>query len=143
MYSKIINCLMEKGTDWNQINRINEKVWKRLSEVDSGSYKMFREELEGMLYMYTMPEAEEIVRNMRPYGEMWDSEQITDYVTSKGITCNYIEWYMVMNMMRNDFDKTANIFGHQDDMDFFYNLADDFINDIDGKPYKVGKYFML
>lgn len=43
--------------------------------------------------------------------------------------------------MVNDYSRTAKIIG-QDDADFYFNLAYDFINDEDAKPDKIAKYFM-
>lgn len=45
-------------------------------------------------------------------------------------------------MVYNDFMNTARAYGMQNDVDFFFSLAKDFIEDPDAKPLKVEKYFL-
>ena len=47
-------------------------------------------------------------------------------------------WYL----NQYDFSATAKHFGLQNDVEFFYHLAKDFIEDPDAKPMKVEKYFL-
>lgn len=47
-----------------------------------------------------------------------------------------------MNMTYNDYYDVATNFGHQSDAEFYFELANAFINDIDGSKYKVEKYFL-
>ena len=99
------------------------------------------QQLEHLAYSIDKKCAEEIVRNMRPKGEMWPLEQVEKYVTQKGIHGDYIEWYLVMNMCYNDYYGTAKMYGLQNEVDFYFNLAKDFIEDPDAEPYKVARYF--
>jgi hypothetical protein len=48
-----------------------------------------------------------------------------------------IDFYTTMNMAYNDYN---NLF--QENVDMYVTFVDDFINDPDGKPHKVFKYFM-
>jgi hypothetical protein len=48
-----------------------------------------------------------------------------------------------MNMMYNDYFQTASAYKLKDDADFFYDLAKDFIEDVDGVEFKVEKYFNM
>ena len=43
---------------------------------------------------------------------------------------------------RNDCYDTTKVFGLQDDAEFYFNPAKDFIEDPDAKPLKVEKYFL-
>ena len=83
-----------------------------------------------------------IVRAMRPKGQYWSYTQVYDLVKSKGVTGDWVNWYLVMNMVYNDFCATAKHFGLHNDVEFFYHLAKDFIEDPDAKPMKVEKYFL-
>ena len=48
---------------------------------------------------------------------------------------------MVMNMMYNDYNRTAKQY-NSDVPEFYFDLSFDFINDVDAKRHKVEKYFM-
>lgn len=78
-----------------------------------------------------------------PQLQQWSWNQIEDYIKSKDLDPKCTEtWYLVMNMVYNDYYDTAKVFGHLNDVEFFYHLAKDFIDDPDAKPLKVEKYFL-
>lgn len=79
---------------------------------------------------------------MKPRGQMWSYEQIKKYIEGKGITDRYVDWYLVMNMCYNDYYNTAKMYGLQNEVDFYFHLAKDFIEDPDAEPHKVAKYFL-
>ena len=60
---------------------------------------------------------------------------------SKGIEDKYVIWYLVMNMTYNDYRNTASLVDMSEDEEFYFSLSKDFIDDIDGKPFKVERYF--
>lgn len=74
---------------------------------------------------------------MRPAGQHWTHKQVKEYLATKGIT----DYYLVMNMVFNDYQKTAQLFNLQNDVEFYFSLARDFIEDVDAKPFKVERYF--
>ena len=116
-----------------------------LCDIKISSPEIFHKEierLENALYTIHHPDAERIVKTMRPYGEHWSFEQVEDFVKGKGISDHMCKWYLVMNMAYNDYHKTAELVGKDTDADFYFSLARDFIMDEDGKPHKVGWYFM-
>ncbi len=90
---------------------------------------------------FTEEEATKIVRHMEPKGQCWSYNQVKDYVTTQGITTNYVNWYLVMNMCYNDYYNTAKAYNLQNDTNFYFNLAKDFIFDPDAEPFKVERYF--
>lgn len=140
-YKEIMKMLKNKETDWEQVNEINCQAYEALKRSDPRTYANLTEWLETLAYSIDKTHAEEIVRNMRPKGQMWTCEQVKQLVESKGITSNFIDWYLVMNMCYNDYYSTAAIYGLQNDVDFYYNLAKDFIEDPDAEPHKVARYF--
>lgn len=79
---------------------------------------------------------------MRPKGQAWSYQQVVDTVKERGVTSDFCDWYLVMNMVYNDFMNTARAYGVQNDVDFFFSLAKDFIEDPDARPLKVEKYFL-
>lgn len=141
-YKKLIHELREKKeTPWEEVNEINEKAYECLKKYAPTEYQNLKESLENLAYRIELPEAEEIVHNMRPKGQMWTYNQVKDYVCSKGAVDDFIAWYMTMNMVYNDYYNTAKAYGIQNDAEFYFSLARDFITDPDAKPHKVEKYF--
>lgn len=82
------------------------------------------------------------VFRMRSRGQHWSYNQVKDFVESHGIKSDWTNWYLVLNMCYNDYYDTAKAFDLQDDPEFFFSLARDFIEDADAKPLKVEKYFL-
>lgn len=98
-------------------------------------------ELEDLACRISADEAERIVKAMHPYGEKWSMETITAFIVTKNVSKDEcIHYYLVMNMMYNDYRDTAQRHG-LDNADFYFELSRDFIEDADAKPYKVERYF--
>lgn len=104
-------------------------------------YKKTMAEVESVAFAITKEEAENIVRHMKPKGQVWSYSDVKTYIETKGVTAKCVHWYLVMNMAYNDYYNTAKAFGLQNDVDFYFHLAKDFIEDPDAKPMKVEKYF--
>ena len=140
-YCKLIMKAVEKGYG-EDAWRIAEDTMTKLERKAPELYEDTMEELEKLAYKIPRDEAEQIVRNMRPKGQYWTYTQVMDLVKSKGIDSCFVSWYLVMNMMYNDYCNTAKMYGLHNDADFYFSLAKDFIEDPDAKPMKVEKYFL-
>lgn len=140
-YSEIVSRLMENQGDIEQVSIVSDKAMKRLKDVDPVFYEDVMYELEEMYYCIDEDDAVEIVRRMRDRGEVWSISTIKNYLAEKGITTDIVKWYLVMNMVANDYQHTADQFISGDKTDFYFSLAKDFVTDVDGKPFKVEKYF--
>ena len=140
-YCELMTKLIDKGVD-DEVWTISEDMLNKLSRKDPMMYDEYIDKLERLAYRIPKDEAERIVRAMRPKGQYWSYTQVMDLVKSKGVTSDWVNWYLVMNMVYNDFCATAKHFGLQNDIEFFYHLAKDFIEDPDAKPMKVEKYFL-
>lgn len=140
-YCDLMTKVLDKDVD-DEVWTVSEDMLNKLSRKDPALYNEFIEQLEHLAYRISKDEAEQIVRNMRPKGQYWTYSQVMDLVKSKGITGDWVNWYLVMNMVYNDFCGTAKAYGMQNDTEFYYHLAKDFIEDPDAKPMKVEKYFM-
>lgn len=143
-YEELVEKIVkkEKGGDMHEYKEVMEELMYELESRDRELYDKTVKKLEEVAYDITHEEAEKIVRNMKPYGEHWTFDQVKEYIEGKGIGKCHKKYYMVMNMMYNDYYNVAVKYGHQDDADFFFCLADAFINDEDAKPHKVAKYFL-
>ena len=140
-YCELMTKLLDKGVD-DEVWTISEDMLNKLSRKDPMMFEEYIDKLERLAYRIPKDEAERIVRDMRPKGQYWTYTQVMDLVKSKGVTGDWTNWYLVMNMVYNDFCATAKHFGLQNDVEFFYHLAKDFIEDPDAKPMKVEKYFV-
>lgn len=139
-YCELMTKLIDKGVG-DEVWTISEDMLNKLSRKDPMMFDEYMDKLERLAYRIPKDEAERIVRAMRPKGQYWSYTQVMDLVKSKGVTGDWVNWYLVMNMVYNDFCATAKHFGLQNDVEFFYHLAKDFIEDPDAKPMKVEKYF--
>lgn len=140
-YCELMSKLLDKGVE-DEVWTISEDMLNKLSRKDPIMFDEYIEKLEHLAYRIPKDEAERIVRAMRPKGQYWNYTQVYDLVKSKGVTGDWVNWYLVMNMVYNDFCATAKHFGLHNDVEFFYHLAKDFIEDPDAKPMKVEKYFL-
>lgn len=140
-YCELMTKLIDKGVG-DEVWTISEDMLNKLSRKDPMMFDEYIDKLERLAYRIPKDEAERIVRAMRPKGQYWSYDQVMDLVKSKGVTSDWVNWYLVMNMVYNDFCATAKHFGLQNDVEFFYHLAKDFIEDPDAKPMKVEKYFL-
>lgn len=144
-FEKLMNCIYEKAGSYDKMTAAIEIVDDLFEELKQNSPKLYEKyicDLEGLAYKITREEAEELVRDMQPKGQQWSYSVIKDYIAQKGITTECTEWYLVMNMVYNDYYDTAKLFGLQSDTEFFYSLAKDFIEDPDARPHKVERYFL-
>lgn len=123
-----------------RMNAVYYEMADYIKEHSPTAYSRFYDMAEEVAYSVSLTDAQRIVRNMQPYGERWTYDDIADFVKARGVD-DTIDYYLVMNMMCNDYYRTANEYG-VDKAEFYFSLARDFINDPDGKPHKVADYFM-
>ena len=96
-----------------------------------------------MLYYIDDQEAEHIVKNMKPYGEVYSIENIESTLEKNGINHeNTIDYYLDMNMFYNDF-KAYPESKRLDVNEFCFEMSKMFINDIDAPKHKTEKYFSM
>lgn len=140
-YCELVTKAIDKGMG-DEAWAIAEDAMSKIARKDPALHDSIIDQLEQLAYRIPKDDAERIVRGMRPKGQYWSYAQVMDLVKSKGVTGEWTNWYLVMNMVYNDYCDTAKRFGLQNDVDFFYHLAKDFIEDPDAKPMKVEKYFI-
>lgn len=140
-YRELITKAIEKGAEeeaWEVADEVMEKLRKKHPEM----YEELMDDLECLAYKIPAEEAMQIVKSMRPKGQNWSMQQVKDLCRDHGIDKDIVNWYLVLNMMYNDYYNTAKTFGLQGDEEFYFSLAKDFIEDPDAKPFKVEKYFL-
>lgn len=113
--------------------------WFNMS--DMRTQQIVADKMQQVAFKISPAEAEAYVKAMRPAGQNWTHKQVKEYLASKGITDRCTDYYLVMNMVYNDYQRTAQLYGLQSDVEFYFSLARDFIEDPDAKPFKVERYF--
>lgn len=137
---EIVDLIYKKGKQQEMLNFLVALMPKMSSDVK----KEFCHKMEEMAYSYSLEEAKQTVQRMIPYGEHWSMDKIKELIGKKGIPPDCaIRYYLVMNMMYNDYLRTAEAIGQKDNVDFYYHLSYDFINDADATDFKVEKYFKM
>lgn len=139
---EIIQKIVDDGRieDMHELSDILEDTLEMLEKYDKECYKEYEMRLYEMAYGQNLSKeiATQIVHNMQPYGQKWSIEETRNIQEQFGMNnINPIDFYTTLNMAYNDYN---NLF--QENLDMYVTFADDFINDIDGKPHKVFKYFM-
>lgn len=140
-YSELIKKAIAKGTE-AEAWEIAEEAMEKLKRKNPDLYDDVMDGLECLAYKIPMDEAVQIVKSMRPKGQVLTYQQVKDWCRAKGHDKDIVNWYLVINMVYNDYYDTARHFGLQDDEEFFWCIAKDFIEDPDAKPFKVEKYFL-
>ena len=131
----------EKFEEMVEFRVVLDEMMHKLEKYYPELYKEFVYKLEEAAFEITVDEAYKIVRNMKPFGEHWSYEEVKRFIEDKGIYNKCVSYYLVMNMVYNDYYDVATNFGHQSDVEFYYELANAFINDEDAKKFKVERYF--
>lgn len=88
---------------------------------------------------FTEADAKAWVSLMDPPGK-WSMEQTTVVMRQHGYDHRPCVFYAVMNMLWSDYGKTVSKFG-VDRVDFWAEMANDFISDRDAEDMKVGRYW--
>lgn len=140
-YKLLVEMIHQKHLDSDQLIEINSKAFEALKNADPKTYENLKQWLENLAYSISKEDAEKIVKAMEPRGQVWSCDQVKELVEARGIHDNFVDWYLVMNMCYNDYYDTAKIYGLQNDENFYFNLAKNFIEDPDAKPHKVARYF--
>lgn len=140
-YRELVTKAVDKGfveESWQVTDEFMDMLCKKYPAL----YDDIIDKLECLAYKIPKDEAENIVRRMTPKGQYWTFNQAKEFVQNHGVTHDWVNWYLVLNMVYNDYYDTAKTFGLQKDPEFYFSLAKDFIDDPDAKPLKVEKYFL-
>ena len=137
----IIQVIVDGGDvqHMHMLSDILEDVMEELQKYDEECYKKYEMKLYKMAYgsNLTKKMAEEIVSNMRPYGQRWSIEETEQLQRQYGLdNINPVDFYTVLNSSFNDFRDIFN-----DNIEMYVRFTADFIDDEDAKEDKVFIYF--
>lgn len=138
---EMIQMIIDNGSiqDMHTLSHILVEVMEIIKSYDEDCYKKYEMELYKMAYGKTLSKsmAEDIVSNMRPYGEHWNMQETKRLQEQRGINdISDVDFFIVMNSAYNDFN---NIFG--EDTEGYIRYTIDFIKDEDAEDGKVFIYF--
>lgn len=74
------------------------------------------------------------------YGARWTMEQTKQVQEQRGIDCDPMHFWVVMNMMYSDYCAVAKKLG-VDNPDFYAEMAKAFLHDKDAAPGKLANYY--
>ena len=80
--------------------------------------------------------ADEWVRNMKPRGQHWTMDETTSARHSLGYGLDEVDFYVVSNMMFNDYFDLV-----KDNENMALEMAEDWLKDEDSKDYKLYEYW--
>lgn len=109
-----------------------------IQEKEDKLYNHTKIKLYEMAYGKTINEnmAIDWVKNMKPKGEHWNIEESTEAMRDLDIQCEQLDFYVVANMMYNDYYNIV-----KGDETLALRLADDWLNDEDAKKDKLYEYW--
>lgn len=140
MIKKYIEMIVNNGKqeDMDCLSDMLNDVIYSMKETHYEKYKKYKNKLYGMAYNYTINKemAEEIVENMKPYGELWDMETIRSVINNNNYRLE--DMYVVMNSLYNDYGNIID----KENVDTYINMAHAWLDDVDAKEHKVWWYFI-
>ena len=122
-----------------------EKLGDMLSEIlydmkesHRELYEEYKMELYEMAYGKKISDdmAEKWVESMVPVGKYWNMEQTTSAMNSMGYNHDRIDFYVVANMMKNDYVDLV-----ENDDTLALKLAHDWLDDDDATEHKLYCYW--
>lgn len=118
-------CLMEKTMD--HLKDCDEKLY---DEIECSLYVM----ANGKVISKEM--AKKWVASMKPYEEHWDLESVKEVIKSNSLDVDPVEFYVVLNMMFNDYYKVIG-----DDLEMYIKLSKAWLKDEDARKDKLFEYW--
>ena len=122
----------------NKLGDMLEELIEGLKEAHHEEYEEYKNELYEMAYGKKINKemAVEWVNSMKPVGEHWSIDQTTGAKESLGYDVDNIDFYIVANMMFNDYVDIV-----QDNEELALKMAYDWLNDEDAKEDKLYCYW--
>lgn len=121
-----------------ELGEVMEDVMYSLKETHYEEYEKYREELYEMAYgkVINKDMAYAWVSSMKPVGEYWTMEQTNSALQSLGYSVNNVDFYVVANMMYNDYNNVV-----KENEELALKLAYDWLKDEDAKEDKLYCYW--
>ena len=130
-----------ESSDTNKMERLGdmlEELIYDLKESHHDLYEEYKDELYELAYgkKINKETAMKWVEEMKPIGEHWTMEETTGAMVSLGYNFDSVDFYIVANMMYNDYNDLV-----KEDETLALKLAYDWLNDVDAKEDKLYCYW--
>ena len=140
MIRKYIEKIGEKRNveDMEKLGDMLSEIIYETKESHPEIYEKYKIELYEMAYGKKLNEemAEKWVKSMKPAGLHWTMEETTNAMQSMGYNFNPVDFYVVANMMYNDYFDLV-----KDNEELALKLARDWLSDVDAKEDKLYCYW--
>ncbi len=122
----------------NELGNMLEELIYNLKDSHHELYEKYKMELYELAYGKTINEdmAKKWVKDMTPVGQHWTMEETTSANQSLNFNLNPIDFYVVANMMYNDYYDLV-----KNDEELALKLAYDWLNDEDAIEDKLYCYW--
>lgn len=127
-----------KQEDMEELSNMLDDLICDLKEQKPKLYKKYKDELYEMANGKILNDemAYKWVNNMKPEGEHWTIEETTNAMANLGYNCNKIDFYVVANMMYNDYYNLV-----KDDEELALKMAYMWLDDEDAVKDKLYEYY--
>ena len=140
----MIRKYIEKIGESKEVEKMDElgdmlvELIDELKESHPEEYREYKEELYELAYGKKISEeiGKEWVKDMKPVGEHWSMEATTGAKESLGYNVGDIDFYVVANMMYNDYNDLTS-----ENEELALKLANDWLHDEDAKENKLYCYW--
>ena len=124
--------------DMQKLGDMLSEIIYETKEIHPEIYHKYKTELYEMAYGKKISEdmADKWVKDMKPVGIHWTIDETTNAMQSLGYNFDKIDFYVVANMMYNDYFDLV-----RDDETLALKLARDWLNDEDAKENKLYCYW--
>ena len=135
---------IKKIIDSNDLSKLKTLAYKTidildcLEKLDENKYAEYELDIYEILNGKKISEdiAIDWVENMQPYGMKWSLEETTRYLHDKNWNLDPIDFFVVSNMMFNDYNEII-----LDNTDLALELAKSWLQDSDVKDNKLYNYY--
>lgn len=135
---------IKKIIDNNDLSKLETLAYKTidildcLEKLDENKYAEYELDIYEILNGKKISEVIAIdwVENMQPYGMKWTQEETTRYLHDKNWNLDPIDFFVVVNMMFNDYNEVI-----LDNTDLALELAKNWLQDSDVKENKLYNYY--
>lgn len=140
MIKKYIEKIIENRNveDMEKLGEILSEIIYFMKENHQEIYEKYKVELYEMAFGKKISEemAENWVKSMKPVGLHWTIEETTNAMQSLGYNMNRVDFFVVANMMYNDYFDIV-----KEDEEIALRLAKDWLNDVDSIDDKLYCYW--
>lgn len=122
----------------DKIEDIIDMLMCEVKDKEEKLYNHIEMELYEMAYGKKISEemANEWVQRMKPIGKHWNMEETTNAMYSLGYSLDQIDFFVVANMMYNDYYNLV-----KEEETLALKMAEDWLKDVDAKEDKLYNYW--